>query len=101
MAFDVKEDGTIRNRRVFFNVKPFKKTEKGGPDGLKLDRDGNLFSAAPGGVYVFASDGTHLGTIHTGVATSNVAWGNDGSVLYVTASTALYRIRLSTKGTGF
>ncbi len=33
--------------------------------------------------------------------TSNVAWGDDGSVLYVTADTALYRIRLGTRGLGF
>ena len=35
------------------------------------------------------------------VPTSNVAWGNDGTVLYITADTAIYRIRLTTKGAGF
>jgi len=50
---------------------------------------------------IFTPDGTHLGIIEAGVATSNVAWGDDGSVLYVAADTAIYRIRLRTKGVGF
>ncbi len=101
LAYDVKEDGTIANGRVFFDALPWTKARKGGPDGLKVDRQGNLFAAGPGGVYIFGPDGRHLGIIETGVATSNLAWGDDGSVLYVTADTAIYRIRLRTKGMGF
>jgi gluconolactonase len=101
LAYDMKEDGTIANGRVLFDATPWKKPNYGGPDGLKVDRAGNLFAARPGGINVFAPDGTLLGSIETGVATSNVTWGDDGSVLYITASTAIYRIRLSTKGVGF
>jgi gluconolactonase len=68
---------------------------------MKVDTEGNLFAAGPGGVYVIAPDGTHLGMLETGVRTSNVGWGDDGSVLYITASTAIYRITLNTKGIGF
>jgi gluconolactonase len=100
-AYDVKEDGTIVNGRVFFDAKAWKKPNYGGPDGLTVDREGNLFAARPGGINVFAPDGTLLGSIETGIATSNVTWGNDGSVLYITANTAIYRIRLRTKGAGF
>ena len=100
-AYDVKEDGTIANGRVFFDAKTWKKPNYGGPDGLTVDREGNLFAARPGGINVFAPDGTLLGSIETGIATSNVTWGNDGSVLYITANTAIYRIRLRTKGAGF
>lgn len=71
------------------------------PDGMKVDQEGNLFAAGPGGIYVFAPDGTHLGSVETGVVTSNAAWGEDGASLYVTTSTTLYRIRLTTKGAGF
>lgn len=101
MVYDVKADGTLAGGRVFYDAKAWTKTRKGAPDGLKVDRQGNLFASGPEGVYVFAPDGTHLGTIETGVPTANCAWGDDGSTLYVTANTAVYRIRLTTKGAGF
>lgn len=100
-AYEVRDDGTITNGRVFFDATAFTRARQGAPDGLKVDRRGNLFAAGPGGVYIFAPDGTHLGTLETGVPTSNVAWGEDGSVLYVTASTSVYRIKLSTQGPAF
>jgi gluconolactonase len=68
---------------------------------MKVDKDGNLFATGPGGVLVFSSDGKHLGTFDTGVPTSNVGWGDDGSTLYITANTALLRVKLNTKGLGF
>ena len=101
MAFDVRDDGTLGPGRVFFDGTAWTKTKKGAPDGMKVDRQGNLFAAGPGGLHVFAPDGTHLGSIETGVATANCAWGDDGSVLYITADTAIFRIQLRTKGAGF
>ena len=65
---------------------------------MKVDAEGNLFAAGPGGVHVFAPDGTHLGSLELDVPTSNVAWGGDGSTLYVTASSAVYRIGLHHAG---
>ena len=73
-------------------------SQKGLPDGMKVDRAGNLFATGPGGVLVFDPDGTHLGTLNTGVATANCGWGDDGSVLYITADMYLCRIRLTTRG---
>jgi gluconolactonase len=52
-------------------------------------------------VLVFTPEGKHLGTLATGVPTANCAWGNDGSVLYVTADHDLCRIRTKTMGQGF
>jgi len=98
MAFEVKEDGTLGKGRVFFDATKWVGTKKGLPDGMKVDRDGNLFATGPGGVLVFAPDGSHLGTIATGVPTANCAWGNDGSVLYVTADKNLCRIKTLTNG---
>jgi gluconolactonase len=68
---------------------------------MKVDVHGNLFATGPGGVHVFAPDGTLLGSIDTGVATANCGFGDDGSVLYVAADTTLCRIKTSTKGRGF
>src|SRR5205807_4266317 len=101
MAFDVKEDGTLGKGRVFFDATKWVGKERPGlPDGMKVDRKGNLFATGPGGVLVFAPKGKHLGTIATGVPTSNCAWGPDG-YLYVTADKALTRIKTLTKGKGF
>ena len=91
----------MKNGRIFFDATRWRKDPFFGPDGFKIDKQGNLFGARPGGISVFAPDGTHLGSIETGVPMSNVSWGEDGSVLYITGGTALYRIELTTKGTGF
>jgi len=98
MAFGVNEDGTLGSGRVFFDATPWVKGQKGLPDGMKVDVQGNLFATGPGGVHVFTPDGTHLGTIATGVATANCAFGNDGTVLYVAADSNLCRIKTNTKG---
>lgn len=102
MAYDVKSDGMLARGRVFFDATPWVNPErKGLPDGMKVDVDGNLFATGPGGVLIFAPDGTHLGTIQTGVATANCAWGDDGRTLYITAHTGLVRVKTTTKGKGF
>jgi gluconolactonase len=102
MAYDVLADGAIANGRVFFDATPLvEQGLRGLPDGLKVDQYGNLFATGPGGVLIIAPDGNHLGTINTGQATANCAFGDDGATLYITADMYLLRIRLSTKGDGF
>ncbi|MGH9462500.1 MAG: SMP-30/gluconolactonase/LRE family protein [Vicinamibacteria bacterium] len=100
MAFDVENDGTIANGRVLLDAQGLGDEKPGVPDGLKVDSKGNLFGGAPGGLYVIAPDGTLLGKLDLGVATGNCAWGEDGSTLFITSNTAIYRIRLNTKGAG-
>lgn len=100
-AYPVLDDGNIGPGKVFADVTALTKTKKGLPDGLKVDKDGNLFATGPGGVLVFAPDGTHLGTLDTGVPTGNCAWGDDGATLYITADTNLCRVKTTTKGPGF
>ena len=101
MAFPLKGDGTIGPGRVFFDATRGVKTLKGLPDGLKVDRAGNVFATGPGGVLIFTPDGTHIGTLNTGEATANVGWGDDGSTLYITADMHLGRLKTTTKGRGF
>jgi len=101
LAYDVKPDGTVSNGRVFFDATRWRQDPFFGPDGLKVDRRGNLFGARPGGVSVIASDGTLLGTIETGQPTSNVAWGEDGKTLFITGGRSVYRLRVTTEGTSF
>lgn len=103
MAFPLKEDGTLRTGRVFADVTKWvgQPDKKGLPDGMKVDAKGNLFATGPGGVLVFAPDGTHLGTFVTGQATANCGWGDDGSTLYITADMFVGKVKLNTKGKGF
>jgi len=101
MAYDLAKDGTVSNGRVFFDTTPLKKNGPGAPDGMKVDREGNVFTTGPGGVLVLSPKGSYLGTILTGVPTANCAFGDDGGSLYITANDRLCRIRTSTKGQGF
>ncbi len=101
MAYPLHADGTLGKGEVFADATPWTSGRRGLPDGMKFDRKGNLFACGPEGVYVFAPDGALLGRFDLGVPTANCAWGDDGSSLYVTADTAIYRIRLKTRGSGF
>jgi gluconolactonase len=102
MAYDLAADGSIANGRVLFDATPLVKVGlKGLPDGLKVDRQGNLFATGPGGVLIITPNGRHIGTIATGQATANCAFGDDGSNLYITADMLLLRIKTRTKGAGF
>jgi gluconolactonase len=101
MAFDVKTDGSLGKGRVFYDATEWVGKKKGLPDGMKVDQKGNLFATGPGGVLVFTPQAKLLGIIATGVPTSNCGWGDDGSVLYVTADKTLTRIKTRTVGKGF
>jgi len=102
MAYDVAADGTIANGRVFFDAAPLLKTGRlGAPDGMKVDRAGNLFVAAASGVLVVSPSGKLLGAIVTGRQTANCAFGGDGSTLYMAANDRLMRVKLKTRGVGY
>lgn len=93
MRYEVARDGILSNGSVFFDM-----TSEPGEqalDGIKLDRQGNLFVSGPGGVWVISANAKHLGTIRGPQLVANLAWGDtDGRTLYMTARTGLYRIRL-------
>jgi gluconolactonase len=101
MAYPVLDDGTLGPGRVFADVSAMMGQRKGAPDGMKVDREGNLWATGPGGVLVIAPDGTLLGRIDTGEATANCAWGDDGSTLYITADMYLCRVKSTTRGAGW
>ena len=96
LAFPVADDGSVGEPRVLFDAVDL--PGLGGPDGLVVDRAGNIFATGLERVFVFAPDGTHLGSMFPGSLTSNVAWGEDGSSLFITADTRLLRLRLGTRG---
>jgi len=94
--YDVAADGSVSNGRVFYDLAESK--EQGIPDGIKVDSQGNVYGAGPGGIWVFSPDGRHLGTLQLSETAANCNWGDDGKTLYITASTSVYRIRLSVSG---
>lgn len=102
-AFPVKADGTLGDGKVLFDATSLVGAAmKGLPDGLKVDKQGNLWATGPGGVHIFSPEGKPLGRIDTGEATANCAWGGeDGSTLYLTADMFLARVHTSTAGAGF
>ncbi len=99
LRYEVAKDGSLTNGKVFFDA-----TSEPGEDawdGLKVDRQGNVYASGPGGLWIFSSEGKHLGTISGPEHPHNIAWGGeDGKTLYLAAQTGLYRIRLNVPGTG-
>jgi len=95
--YEVQPDGTLSKGKIFFD---FNFTEDDEAlDGLKIDREGNLFVSAPGGVWILSSDAKLLGKIVTPERPANMAWGDDdGKSLYFTAHSSLYKVRVTTGG---
>jgi gluconolactonase len=99
VAFVVQADGTLAGERTFFDARPLRQPGlRGSCDGLKVDREGNLWATGPGGVLVISPAGKLLGRINTGEATGNCCWGDDGGTLYITADMFLLRVITLTKG---
>jgi gluconolactonase len=96
MRYDVSADGTVSNGRVLADVTT--ETAEGLPDGLKVDTAGNVYATGPGGIWVFAPDGKHIGSIKPAEVPANCGWGDDGKSLYLTSRTGLYRIKLNATG---
>jgi gluconolactonase len=96
-VYDFQPDGSISNGRIFGSEAG---PQKGGvPDGMKVDRSGNLFVTGPEGIWVWSPDGKHLGTIVMPEQPANLTWGDsDYGTLYITATKSVYKLRTNTKG---
>ena len=92
-VFDVAADGSLNSGRIFCTI------DKGGPDGIRVDKDGRVWSSAGDGVQIFAADGTRIGKILTPEAPANLCFGGtDGKTLFITARKSLYSIQVSVTG---
>ena len=101
MSYPVTADGEVGKGTLFFDANELAKKDKGLPDGLKTDMQGNIWCTGPGGLMIINPAGQLLGRILTGHRTANCAWGDDGSTLYLTADFYLMRIKTLTKGSHF
>lgn len=94
--FAVSADGGLSGGQVWAEVSG---DGPGVPDGMKVDAAGNLYCAGPGGVHVFSPEGDPLGRVRVSEQVANFTWGEaDGCSLFITASSALYRLRLRAPG---
>lgn len=95
-VFDVEPEGTLSHRKVLADTAY---QGEGGPDGLKIDSQGNIYCAAQGGLHVYAPDGTRLGVVQMPGQTANFCFGGpDLKTLYMTAVSSIYSIRLKVPG---
>lgn len=97
--YDVGKDGSLSNGKVFFDMNQTDGDDA--LDGLKVDTNGNVFCAGPDGIWIISPEGKYLGRIRTPEHAANMAWGEDGKTLFITASTSIYKIRLKTVGAAF
>jgi gluconolactonase len=94
-VFDVKADGTVSGGEVFCKI------DNGGPDGIRVDRDGRVWSSAGDGVHIFAADGKLIGKILVPESPANLCFGGaDGKTLFITARKSLYSIKVKVTGAG-
>jgi len=98
MRYRVQPDGALTEGKVFYDATSDPRPGK--PDGIKVDELGNLYCAGPGGVWIFSPDGKPLATILIKERVANLAWAeSDRKMLYITASTSVYRVKLKAAGT--
>ena len=103
MAYPLSPGGALGAGRVLLDAtSEVKALDAAGvrtsrPDGMKVDRAGNILGAGPGGLWIIAPDGTHLGTIAFPVPVSNCGFGGvDGRMLYITVDTSVWRVPIQT-----
>lgn len=102
MAYRLDARGNVMSRRVFADVTGQVAQDRPGlPDGMAIDRMGNLFASAPGGILVMSPAGRILGRIETGTAIANCTFGDDGRTLYMTSNHMIARVRTRTLGLGY
>jgi len=94
MVYDVQADGGISNGKIFYDANAAQDKDPGWPDGMKIDKKGNIFATGPGGVVVFDSNAKMLGKIKVGQTCSNVAFDAKYQYLYITADGWLVRVKL-------
>jgi len=86
-VFEVQSGGALDGGKVFCAI------DKGGPDGIRCDNAGRIWSSAGDGVHVFAPDGKLMGKILVPESPANLCFGgSDGKTLYITARKSLYAI---------
>ena len=93
-AFDMDANDSLTNPRIFYSAQSSPDTEKGLPDGMKIDKSGNVFATGPGGVWIFNKDAKLLGKIKLPGRLSNCALSTDEKTVYITADMLVLRVKM-------
>jgi gluconolactonase len=93
-AFELNHAGSIISSRIFYSAAGYDKSLKGLPDGMKTDKQGNVFATGPGAVWIFNSGGKLLGKIKLEQATSNIALSADEKTMYITNDMNVLRLKM-------
>lgn len=97
-AYDVGANGTVAHARVLIQYAADEK-RPGGPDGLKVDSAGNIWTTGPGGIRIITPRGNVLGQLVLPEVAANLAFAEQGRSAYITASSSIYKLPLRTPGT--
>ena len=93
-VFEVRDDGSVIGGEVFCKI------DKGGPDGIRVDADGRVWSSAGDGVHIFDTQGKLIGKILVPESPANLCFGGeDGKTLFITARKSLYSIKTNVTST--
>jgi len=112
LAYDVRPEGSVTNRRNFAKYDQINTSAAGGDvgpglryrvtscaDGLAVDKDGRVYNAGCNGIQVYSPQGRHLGTIPTARVVQNLAFaGPDKKTLYLVGRSAAWKIQTLTQG---
>lgn len=93
-AFELGNDDSIISSRIFYSAAGYDKSLTGLPDGMKVDKNGNVFATGPGGIWIFNSQGKLLGKIKLGKASSNIALSPDEKIMYITNHMYVLKIKM-------
>ncbi len=96
-AYNLGIDGNILSGGVLLDAAPLKEkaTVKQGPDGMKIDKFGNLFCAGPDGINIISPAGKRVALIKIYVRrVSNCAFNDTKDVLYITADDCVLKVKL-------
>jgi gluconolactonase len=97
MRYRVQPDGTLTDAKLLYDATA--DTRPGAPDGMKVDSKGNIYSAGPGGVWIFSPEGKPLATLLIPERVANLAWaGPERKTLYIAATDKVYRVHLKIAG---
>ncbi|MCC6532154.1 MAG: SMP-30/gluconolactonase/LRE family protein [Burkholderiales bacterium] len=96
-AIHLDAAGNTTGRRIFADMNTG--SAPGIPDGLKVDSAGNVYCTGPGGIWVVAPHGDHIGTIAFPEQAVNFAFGGDDlRTLFCCAHTSVYTLRVRIPG---